>query len=1231
MPRRSRPHYHPPRCDSTLRKSFSLLCAASQNDQDVLKTLGAHKKNWLSPERTKPTGVRTSSPPDQTCCNNSESSGKDEGASFPSGGVLKQEPTQNRNPLKSRKVCFGSTLYSDGDLQYRSGGVENGNHSAAGDETNSQVLTEVGSGWRASSARESTPPLKKGSRPNFSSFEDEDENSPTLTPRHCKSHKENEGSFQGNSSPPLEVEGASCERKSQAACSEGSCKSKKGTGNREKNSRSRDIEIKERSEEGNTRQRLAPKAKNAQETSELSAMAAGGKGRSHLTRDSRSKVTSQDSVRDAKHKYSSTRPGTASPLGFKAREDKSDTTETLFMGDNLAIKPIQTSIYMSSETRSKQEPIKTLVQGLSSSSDRTDNFPTGQVIGHDAGYRESSSGSDSEDSDRPESGRQGREETPRDRRHKSRQSSDRRTRVKTHDQSNFATHMSKSRETTASSDVGRRRVAFSDREASSSQRREAASRLSSASVSQSGAASRHERGILKKPSDSNRSLKTVLVRDDSEISNPVTLDQRSQACEEDGRSAPPSDTSRPQRGVSQAQDAFIPVVSESCQSRCSSSSSSSSAASSGDRRKGKDDPWLVEKMEQLERESVKLNNFMKEQKRMLAEEDRMNHLISKYANNRRGLSGLSKNFNNSEAAAPSFEDLSGEDVARGIDGTTEDSGTTDRLEFDADSRLHIDSGGNVRGSLGENPRQFKICTVHPISTDPLELNQNFAAREDHGTRDTEQDGDKQQLDGAHSAYLTQFEVTAGRFVVCSGKTASGEDASGWLKDQEEERESAPQQGEQHSKRVRCEWSAQRYNDSQTDVNNNLSSSDTAAAIMVGEEREVPPRYLLVPLEVVGRDARIESPARDVICDSDRPLVNVQVSDWTSLSPTRMLPAHHQVQGSKYSRCYSLSKALLGYHNNPSLLDRFRFTGTTSSCLGHMQDQDFFKRTTEYKVTDRPWLHDTGYECYSQEEKILLPDPKLLCVDSGMSEPQTDKQGEGKPLKSCLKKRMFDNSRATEETCMFIEAKSRSQIRMCEGAVTQQESEENYSDRQPGTEASPSTEPSQTLTQRAWQESSPASCTYKASRKVTSKHPKRVQFQESAQIGACEELWFEDSTGKCVLQHDARNLNLSNNSNTRDSVVYRDRTARGVGNKLIWSRSSGPATERSVMCLLLKESTIGNFFTRTPTGTHFNDATQRDIRVLSKSDLRYHPVCCRRKLEQRINTSLVIYVVISRGK
>ncbi|RUS81637.1 hypothetical protein EGW08_010600 [Elysia chlorotica] len=1270
------------RCDSTLRKSLSLLCAAAQSDPDVVKTLAAYKQRWLSPVADTAPGVDGSSAPtpspsvdaliQQTCSNNSETSdiggsvrGGAESTGTGGGGVLKRQSNQNRNPLKARKVCFGATHFSDSDLRKQVGdaardsrhdGRHDGRHDTGLEDAESRdrrvkLHDEAGSPSHTATQRQGSP--WRSMSPVG------DHNSPASSPR--KTYKDKYGSDQGSAFPDRELENFSSGGKSQTACIEGSSKRRKKDGSCERHLKSDDLGIKQKSDDSNSRQRLDQKTKSGPGASESYTISPGGKGRSFLLRDSGDNASPQDS-RDATNMLNaSTRYGYSSPVGTKAKDSNLGATdhkqrETRFADTNLSMKPVQTAMHTTRDSRVRQGAAKTLAIGLSPTSihNRTDNSCAEKIekyLGHELDSEQSTSASESDGSERQGDSR-GKvkveqqvqkmrviEATPKPKQGAKPKSPDGRAAVKTPTKPKVSTHISKSRETTAS-DTGRRRVAFSVEEGNSSQKSETRSRGSPAFASQPDS-TKHDRGILKKPKDSGRPVKAVSAREEKGTANRSRLDQRSQAGDDESQTASLTDTERVQprgwgeRGAPHAETGSKAVrdarasSQEGSESGQSGSSSETSVSSEEGTQDGEDDPWLTDKLEQLSRDDAKMQNFMKEQKRQLEEEDRMNHLISKYANTRRGLSTLSKNFNNSETGVQVGADLSREDVVAVVHDMADGSGKADRLEFDAECRPNIDTGRQVCAPLGENPRQLKVCTVHPIPTDPTELAHNGNVEEPsvncasgvtHVNRDATDDGHKQHLDAAQMARLRQFEVTAGQFVVCASKGVTPESRS------REKRSSrggeSDAQSENRRPPVRCEWSAQRYSKSQTDANNNLSTLDTAPVAVMSGERTDPVRQ--DPL-LLG--AHLDSSAR-----IDASSVNDKVVDCHSATPEHALSAHHQDQGLKDSMLSNLPRTKSSNRDSTSSLGLFGSTGKPCSCQEQGKSKDCSDQTNGYQVKDKPWLRDTGYECYSIEEKMFLPDPNLLNADTELNQANSNEARQEKPLKSCLKKRMWDDLGGAYEKRVFIDEAIRKKVSTVNDVLRSLDGEK-YSDRQHVTEGdTSSTKACQTLTQRPRRRSSPTSggCHADQYHRVPSKQRKHVQFQEPVRFEHCDGLWLRDSAGRYLPQRDGRNLNLSNNSCTADCSGVSDWGVVDLVSDSARPRPANHVTRFVQVCLVLKQRDVESLFDSIDKIVPFNNTTRRDsenVDVMVKSDIQNRQAYCSRILKQRLHKSFVICVVI----
>ncbi|GFS09734.1 hypothetical protein ElyMa_001304900 [Elysia marginata] len=1262
------------RCHSTLKKSVSLLRAAAQVDRDVLKTLDVRKRSRRgqtgdprdpdvvnSPSSLN--GVGTASPNNSKHDTSSHfkgnrsrssSAGGDNGG----GGVLKRQPTQDRNPLKSRKVYFGGTHYNRPDSEREHGDqppVGNdttGNHTIAGDENQSKGggggegggnCKTVGghedqkaSRDKVSSPQKKSSSEKKGSWLTFHPIDND--NSPTRSLRRDKNQNiEGQLVVQGKKISRSNLACSMCGQKSQSACGESTGKDKKLTEQGENLARASETDVADR---------------NIDDDEDDAGNMCVSKSRTSVSHSERRNISSD--MRDRKDNGC---VGDANPKGKTPRQDTSMASEpkckythkigrnagpgksnSYVVGDNTDEKSLHASITLSSESRNKRSPVKTLVPPHSKPpSDRTDNFSTGQPE-HDGDSDETSSvTSDSESSPstgscrgRSSEGKGQRNGQPqRIRGHQGGQRGDvespeERNGIKSSAQSLARTkgssHTPRSREiNAASSDTGRRRVVFSDMETN-----EVRSRASSASGSQ-------DRGILKKPSDSNNAVKTVVVREDKVVTSRVRLNHRSHSRDSDKRSVSSRSSGIDYHSPSRldhspswhrgrggqtrgedskkthihAQDAFTPErASESSQSHSSSSSSSSWTTPDEDMKRKGQDPWVISdkdletkgqdsswvntKMKDLAREDVKLKSFMKEQKRLLEEEDRMNRLISKYANNRRGLSGLSKNYNNSETAAavPQSGDFSlATTVAAGV--VAVESGRADRLDFDTDKR-HADDMDSTLGRsvttapLVEIQRQPKVCAVRPIHTESSDRNQNENPGVEQIGDDALRTGQADQplthtVKTLHSnpslfALLKQCEVTAGQFFVCpeeevsencasqaveeQGKESSGmegqrEEASGTRGQGKEAtsslcRLSVPHRGKSSPRRNKCEWTAQRYSDSQTDHNNNLSSAcDTTSTVMINSQQK----------DQTSANSQLSYDfAKSSVCSPKSPTDKVLQNAAGSMDCGVFAPVIYRNSSLTYSKSCDKPSIVLDHRHlaHPEACPHFsnmaavtskdatvtssRFSGSEVKDNIWLHDNVKDKPRLYDRVKDKPWLYDTGYECYSAEEKLALPDSRfLLCQDIENKKPGNNTGGYEKPLKSCLKRRASSSSvNHQKDRSIFTHASTTYvETHLDSNATENFESKENYPRSQRLLKSNESLKTCQ-LERGRTSTGSPCRRGIDVGEKAvaSSKLQKRVQFREphKTQDGGDSNRKRNHGATERLCRQASPNLNVSNNSN-----------------------------------------------------------------------------------------------------
>ena len=1277
-----------------------MLRAASEGDPEVLKTLDAHKESWLSPEaepnattlpetdRPISFGAKASSSTDIQSHQTRSSSGRHDsgdviesvGSSSGSTGVLKRHATQDRNPLKARKVCFGGTHYSDSDLP-QSGEVANNdassNHSTAGDESESDSGHAGGDSPKVKgkdlrkiktdkevekslqneiAPYKNTGKDKRGSWLKFYALKD-DQITVQTTEKSKEKAKDYELTVEVQLDSTAESKCSPSKRKPQFPSTEETPKQKTESGKHESSLKTDESEDKKIRDDISTGSNFSPNPKYDQSSSNYSFRTKEAKGKSWVLKeksDNLSAVGGNETMGNENAKYGNPRPGSVSPIRSECRDNK--TVTTYHPHSQIQLRPPHKTIVLSTKSRNKQAPVKTLVQGLreksrSNISDLSHSAAPKKQTGPNADFEESSSLSDSDTSEsRSPSGvpsRGGKVEASQYKETKPRQG-----RVSSGVESSTGSGRSTGNRPSAlgsgkpqaphvrtaaqshrsgdtsgtSSDTGRRRVAFSDLETNDSQKTDFKFRESPASGSQAGALV-HDRGILKKPSDSNKPVKTVILREDKVITSRVKLDHRSHSdnsqVKQVSRSEPaPSITQQAGGGPrvdleqttgrserSLAQGVFIPEVSESSQSRSSSASSASSPEDDDD----DEDPSLDEMMKRLEREEQKMKSFMIEQKRMLEEEDRMNLLISKYANNRRGLGGLSKNFNNSEMAMATC------DPTRVAEDMTVEGGRTDRLEFDADMRLDKDGVLNSSTSVGPEPRQLKVCTVRPIATDPTDLCRHGILElktEIPGTLSGQLDtaGDRQnfsKLDSAQVARLKEYEVTAGQFVVRKGSGEAEVSTNQTMRVEQQTtsmdvRGPAAQPERQSAARNRCGWSAQKYSDCHTDLNNNLSSvSSVCESVTVGmnEQQFSVSRRSDTPCDVPRGKPSFQRPICDrntVPASSD----SAQTLDCVSLPARHSIVAQHQYKiytdhvcsnlstttgfghqnRATSSGCFtknsyqytnatnpvgsnlSTSTALMNL-NRTNPLDRSRFTKNSHSCPGSSEHQECSNRLTAYQKRTRPWLYDTGYECYSTEEKKVLPDPKLLCPDNTNDTLSGGIRRNETPLKSCLKRRACGGCGDPQETTTFIGTKCNNSSF---GAMVPLEGNEHSTCRPYVSEKSISTETyrSPFSSHKTWHRvHNDYDC--RALQRTPIKYQKRVQFREAIHCTRTPESdWSGARACARLLRWDDQNLNLSNNSNTADGHSACKRHAMGF--QLCCSRSLRPFAERIVAYIMSKQ-------------------------------------------------------------
>lgn len=1202
---------HRDRCDSTLRKSISLLRAASQSDREVLKTLDAHKKTQLSPEEEpyedslpptdSLTEIETPSFSDnvvhQTHPNSSEQRGTtgqvmagDLGSGDSRGevkvareeGVLKREPTVDRNPLKPRKVSFKEMQSVNSELRQGGSHAENdttGNHSNQEDDTDSEStaversVNKPGGKKKTGGVDEGNTFFRSSGRPTVSETKksyftfhslDGDE-SPTKSPKTDRDQSiENQNS--SGSKPVLK---SNSTQKTRIVTSEAS---------------SRDV-------------KLCGKTESTGKTSKNTTVENAKRADEPVEGCPKPKIARQPFSRTESKKVSAVQRDVS---GIKSKESKAQEGDKL--QTNARVKREQPSITasgnasgFSGDSRTKLSPVRSVAQSvpMSPSSNRTENSAN-RSRDHDVDSDGAASGSDSEPNDAGSSKRMSRKAQLADksrcagmksRQAKSEEPSDLCAEVKSPvlvsgkpptSHTKLATHVSRSRETSTSSDI-RRRVAFSDQDVNSGQVSEVKSRASSASGSQVRT-SGQDRGILKKPSDSNSSVKSVTVREENATKTRIRLDDRSHGSHVDGTPVSNYDGTHTQqekttqgdqdRRVSRPQGKFIPEVSESSQSHSSVSSSESSSA---DEKGGKGgvDPWLVEKMKQLEIENIQLQNFMKEQKRIRDEEERMNRLISKYANTRRGLGGLSMNYNNSETTVPSCGEMFKDSLSRMADGTIVEGGRADILQFDADTnRQDDDSGCNgTAPQLVETSRQLKVCAVRPIPTDASDFNQN----ENPGERASDRNALSHQSYGPTPDTVTkrainqlkEFEITAGQFVELSYEGESTKCASSSEERQGELSVSSTgfvgQMGKPNSKRVKCEWSAQKYGDSQTDLNNNLSSTGENVKTDVSNEQHTHPCVNPSPLldvsrEVLGR----QSCARNKRLEPDHILLKTELLEDT-------LNLARKNKSSEHSRCCQSPPTVLNQKDKTSPLEpsHSREIATTAS-----KDVNLVS-CCDTEEKDKPWNYDTGFECYTAEEKLALLDSGLLCDTN---------EGKGtltadlcvRPLKSCLKRRICGRARSPTEPFDDTDARTHSQTCF----ESNQRARCRHCDDQSATEGLLSLRACDTQQQNDFARDTMLSFAHM-------RPPKRVQFSDPIHCCYTHDAWVlrrshDISPAAGFQQLDACDLNLSNNSSSADCLRYSDCSTMDWLKKLqgeLWPR---PLTGR-ILVSLSKQNRIWDWF------------------------------------------------------
>ncbi|GFN96187.1 hypothetical protein PoB_002269300 [Plakobranchus ocellatus] len=1147
---------HRIRCDSTLKKSFSLLSAASWGDPDVLQKLDAQTDTRLSPDSSSSTATVVLS--SSTTAWEQQTGNSSNNVRQRAGGtsLLKQQPTHDRNVSKSRRVCFGGAMSSVSNLPLATRAPNendaSSNHSSVEEATDSE----------GDSVSEKTPPVPKRVEENKGKRL-QDELSPSKKARENKTWR---GLFShitiNNTSPKGDKTESTANDKLAFPCSilpvEYSRTSKTNMNNQkeeESPAKRNGMATQDNCEEDSNNK--SSKCKDDPESSKKSVEKKNGS-------DSRSSFSFSDYMTSFLERNGDDRSqvqddGLASPAPERTAGDSNDQIDSRSHStkDHSRAHSPPRNITLSTESRYKETRGKTLVQGVPQSLGHSiiDNSSSAKANTftelHDTLDGTSSSDSVSESlKNQNTTLPRVRETEPKQLKvdnvpgnHQSfhgevlvGQAISKKP-LSAFDKAvtEISATTKKFVETNTSSETVKRRVAFCDMEMTS-QRSDARMRDSSTT---NNTVTSCDRGILKKHSDSNKPVKTVVLREEKAEANQVRPEQRrhssyretslqrhpvERVClpETVARETPQSTYYNPgiKHSTSAAErhpksnDAFTPE---------STGSSESDSSSSDEEEEKEEDTQTSKKLKETEDEDPLLSQMMTEQKRLSEEEEKINRLISKYANNRRGLGLLSKNFNNSETTM-SFEQLFDEDGPELVERKAAVYGKADRLEFDSESRNDPDSFTR-KASLpdGNVPRLVKVCAVRPISTDLANCDQNKDTMD--VPRHSPDTSHRSQMGAQLACHLKEFEITAGQFVVPARETK--EETIENTKGEEEPIEDTSGQDANQAQVISqepCKWSAQRYSESETNLNKYVSPLDEHTIVL---DRTRMSFEVIAPSCKDGTESALT--AFDNDCDSLPVLFSIDSAlqgkglNFRQSKRKKKLHCSLDTTAAQIADCIQIGES--SCHICTNLL--------TPKKGSEKESQPAMSR--DKKGNSPPWLHGPGYECYSSEEKIILPAPISVSSESDISqEPNVNgKDITIKPLKSCLKKAICIDMHNT--TCGDYRRNSLSSpsiigIKTCSRPTERQQG--SSCDLVTGNQYRYQRELLQGI-QNSY---------FCSPQKSVKKHPKHVQFRETKhykdmQSNTNSATQTRQGLGQRPGQSDGQIVNSSNNNNV--SACYSD--------------------------------------------------------------------------------------------